>query len=100
MSAESTTDHVVVLDVPLLVESGRDDLAALVVVDVDPEVAVRRLVEQRGMPEADARARMQRQASRDDRRAKADRVIDNSGTLDQLAAQVADVWAWILLQEP
>ena len=43
------TDHLVVLDVPLLVESGRDDMAALVVVDVDPEVAVSRLVEQRGM---------------------------------------------------
>ena len=41
---EADQDHVVVLDVPLLVESGRDDLAALVVVDADPEVAVERLV--------------------------------------------------------
>ena len=40
LEAEADTDHLVVLDVPLLVESGRDDLAALVVVDVDPEVAV------------------------------------------------------------
>ena len=61
------TDAVVVLDVPLLVESGRDDLAALVVVDVDPELAVARLVEQRGMREADARARIARQATREER---------------------------------
>ena len=64
LRAEAGTDHLVVLDVPLLVESGRDDLAGLVVVDVDPEVAVRRLVAQRGMREDDVRARMARQASR------------------------------------
>lgn len=87
------TDQVVVLDIPLLVESGRDDLAALVVVDVDPDLAVRRLVEHRGMQEADARARMAHQASREDRLAKADLVVDNSGSLDDLAAQVADLWA-------
>ena len=40
LAAEAETDHVVILDVPLLVESGRDDMAALIVVDVDPEVAV------------------------------------------------------------
>lgn len=87
------TDQVVVLDIPLLVESGRDDLAALVVVDVDPEVAVQRLVAHRGMQEADARARMAHQASREDRLAKADLVVDNSGSLDDLAAEVADLWA-------
>lgn len=91
-----TTDEVVVLDVPLLVESSSAyPLAGLVVVDVDPEVAVRRLVEHRGMPEADVRARMARQASREDRLARADRVVDNSGTLDDLRAQVDDLWAWI-----
>jgi dephospho-CoA kinase len=91
-----TTDEVVVLDVPLLVESSKAyPLAGLVVVDVDPEVAVRRLVEHRGMVEADVRARMTRQASREDRLARADRVVDNSGTLDDLRAQVDDLWAWI-----
>ena len=59
-------DEVVILDVPLLVESGRDDMAALVVVDVDPEVAVERLVSQRGMREDDVRARMANQADRAD----------------------------------
>lgn len=92
LGEEAGTDHLVVLDVPLLVESGRDDMAALVVVDVDPEVAVRRLVAQRGMREEDARARMARQASRDDRLARADLVIDNSGSRDDLAAAVARLW--------
>jgi dephospho-CoA kinase len=96
LGEEAGTDHVVVLDVPLLVESGRDDLAALVVVDVDPEVALQRLVAQRGMREDDARARMARQASREDRLAKADVVVDNSGTRDDLAAAVDAVWPTLL----
>lgn len=86
------TDAVVVLDVPLLVESGRDDMAALVVVDVDPEVAVARVVAQRGMREEDVRARMARQASREDRRARATIVIDNSGSREDLEAQVDAAW--------
>lgn len=89
----STTDAVVVLDVPLLVESGRDDMAMLVVVDVDPEIAIARLVEHRHMREEDVRARMARQASRTDRLAKADVVIDNSGDRAALAAQVEELWA-------
>jgi dephospho-CoA kinase len=93
---ESDTDHLVVLDVPLLVESGRDDLAALVVVDLDPEVAIRRLVDQRGMREADARARIASQAPREERLAKADLVIDNSGSPEELAAQVDEVWPQLL----
>ena len=100
MQAEADTDHVVVLDVPLLVESGRDDMAALVVVDVDPEVAVRRLVEQRGMAEADARARMARQASREDRLARADVVIDNGGDRDALVGQVDRLWERISALAP
>lgn len=91
----AATDDVVILDVPLLVESGRDDLAGLIVVDVDPDRAVARLVEHRGFTEADARARMARQASREDRRARADLVIDNSGTLADLARQVDAAWTWI-----
>lgn len=96
LEEEATTDHVVVLDVPLLVESGRDDMAALVVVDVDPELAIQRLVAQRGMREDDARARMARQASREDRLARADLVIDNSGTLDDLDAEIERVWPTIV----
>lgn len=86
------TDAVVVLDVPLLVESGRDDMAALLVVDVDPDVAVARVVEQRGMREDDVRARIARQASREERRARATHVIDNSGSRADLEARVDEVW--------
>jgi dephospho-CoA kinase len=92
LEAAQGSGRVVVLDVPLLVESGRDDLVALVVVDVDPEVAVERLVAQRGMREDDARARMKNQASREDRLAKADFVIDNSGSREQLARDVDALW--------
>jgi len=99
LEAEAATDHVVVLDVPLLVEGVRegrggyaDAVAALVVVDVDPEVAVRRLVEQRAMSEDDVRARMANQASRQERLAMADIVVDNSGTLADLDARVDDLW--------
>jgi dephospho-CoA kinase len=96
MDELSTTDAVVVLDVPLMVESARGyPVAGLIVVDADPEVAVRRLVEQRGMREDDTRARIARQASREERRARADVVIDNSGSLDDLAAQVDRAWRWI-----
>ena len=96
MAALAETDEVVILDVPLLVESKNAyPVAGLLVVDVDPEVAVQRLVAHRGMREDDVRARMTRQASRDERRGRADRVIDNSGTPDDLRAQIDDVWDWI-----
>ncbi|MFN8039387.1 MAG: dephospho-CoA kinase [Acidimicrobiales bacterium] len=95
LAALSETDRVVVLDVPLLVESGRDDMAGTIVVDTDPEVAVERLVAHRGFSEADARARISRQASREDRLAKADFVIDNGGALADLGPQIDRCWAWI-----
>jgi dephospho-CoA kinase len=70
-------------------------MAALLVVDVDPEVAVQRVVAQRGMREDDVRARIARQASREDRLARATHVIDNGGTRDALEAQVEMVWTQI-----
>jgi dephospho-CoA kinase len=95
MQAVAGTDRIVVYDVPLLVESARKGYGAVVVVDVDPEIAVRRLVEQRNMDEADARARIANQADRAERLAAADRVIDNSGSLEDLRRQVDDIWTWI-----
>ncbi len=95
LKAAAQTDDVVILDVPLLVESGRDDMAAMVVVDVDPEIAIQRLIEHRGFREEDARARIGRQASREDRLAKASKVLDNSGTVDELRAQVDELWPWM-----
>ncbi len=93
--ALADTDATVILDIPLLVESGHEGLAGVVVVDVDPEVAVQRLVAHRGFSEDDARGRIARQASREDRLARADVVVDNSGTVADLSAEVDRVWAWI-----
>lgn len=89
------TDRVVVYDVPLLVESGRKGFGAVIVVDVDPDIAVERVVRDRGMDEVDARARIANQASREQRLAVADVVIDNSGSLEDLARRVDEVWEWI-----
>ena len=94
IEANMTTDNVVVLDMPLLVENPRDGMSGLVVVDVDPEVAISRLVQFRNMNEEDARRRMASQASRDERLKVADRVIDNSGSTDALKSQVDEVWDW------
>jgi dephospho-CoA kinase len=92
IDAHRATDRVVVLDFPLLAENPREGLAATIVVDVDPELAVERLVAQRGMDEADARARIASQISREDRLARATHVIDNNGDLDALRAQVTTLW--------
>lgn len=100
LEIEAATEHIVILDVPLLVESGRDDLHALVVVDVAPEIAVERLVAHRGFTAEDAWARIHRQASREDRLAKADVIVDNSGTLADLEHEVAGLWTWITTQLP
>ena len=93
--ALASTDATVILDIPLLVESGYEGLAGIIVVDVDPELAVERLVTHRGFTETDARGRIARQASRTDRLARADVVVDNSGSLNDLVAQVDLVQAWL-----
>ena len=93
---------IVVLAVPLLVETGGAyGVDAVVVVDCPEEIAVRRLVEQRGMDEADVRRRMAAQASRDDRMEIADVVIHNDASMDDLEAQADETWEWIqaLLEE-
>ncbi len=92
------SDAVVVADIPLLAEAGperRQGLAGVIVVDVDPETAVQRLVAGRDLTASEARARLARQASRAERLALADFVIDNNGTLGQLEEQVARCWEWI-----
>jgi dephospho-CoA kinase len=86
-------DAVVVEDIPLLVESGMAPLFPLVVVvHADAEVRVRRLVEQRGMSEEDARARIAAQADDEQRRAVADVWLDNSGSPAELERRAHDVW--------
>lgn len=86
-------DAVVVEDIPLLVESGMAPLFPLVVVvHADVEVRVRRLVDQRGMAEKDARARIAAQADDEQRRAVADVWLDNSGSPAELKRRARDVW--------
>jgi dephospho-CoA kinase len=86
-------DAVVVEDIPLLVESGMAPLFPLVViVHADVELRLQRLVEQRGMPEEDARARIAAQADDDQRRAVADIWLDNSGSQEELVTRAREVW--------
>jgi dephospho-CoA kinase len=84
---------VVVHDHPLLVETGLAELMdTVVVVDAPEEVQIDRLVRLRRMSEADARSRMGAQATREDRIAAADVVIDNSGSVEELVPQVDALW--------
>ena len=95
MAADPARDDLIVVhDVPLLAENRRaGDFDLVIVVDVPADLQVERLVSQRGMTPDQARARMAAQASRQQRLAVADLVIDNSGSLDDLDRRVAEVWA-------
>ncbi len=100
VAALEGTDAIVILEIPLLVESGRSyGASTVIVVDCPEEVALRRLVEGRGMDEQDARRRMAAQVSRAQRLAAADVVIDNSGSLADLERQVDELWAGLVTGE-
>ncbi len=88
---------VVVLAIPLLAAVHRETvgLDAVVVVDCPVAVALARLTGPRGMDRADAEARIAAQASREERLAGADFVVDNSGSLDHLAGEVDRLWRWL-----
>jgi dephospho-CoA kinase len=86
-------DAVVVEDIPLLVETGMAPMFPLVVVvSADEETRVARVVQQRGMDEADARARIKAQAPEEQRRAIADVLLDNSGSQGELVEKARDLW--------
>jgi dephospho-CoA kinase len=88
---------VVVHVIPLLVETGQEsDFDLCVVVDVDHETQLRRLLARDGMTRAEAEARIGAQASREQRLAAADVVIDNSGSVTQLKEQIDDLWSVLL----
>ena len=91
----SDTSKIVVLDIPLLVENPREGLDGVVVVDLDPEIAVARIVDQRKMNIDDARARVANQSSREQRKAIANFLIDNSGDRKALDLQVDAAWSWL-----
>jgi dephospho-CoA kinase len=91
--AAAPPDAVVVNDVPLLVESGlAGGYDLVIVVLADEETRVARLVESRGMSPEEAHARIRAQATDEQRRAVADVVIVNDGSLDELHYQVDEVW--------
>jgi dephospho-CoA kinase len=94
LMAAAPADAIVVHDVPLLVEGGLGPGYHLVlVVDAPVQTRVRRLVETRGMAEADARARIAAQADETRRRAAADVWLDNGGAPDLVLAEVDRLWA-------
>jgi dephospho-CoA kinase len=97
MEQAAATADIVVLDIPLLSITTKDrfSFGAIVVVDVPEELAVSRLVEQRGFADADARARVASQISRDERLRLADWMIDNQGDRAALEAEIDRAWAWL-----
>ncbi|PPL20542.1 dephospho-CoA kinase [Microterricola pindariensis] len=100
MKAEAVAadpDVVIVHDIPLLVEAGRagEGFDKIVVVEAPKKTRVARLVEERGLDPAHAVARVEAQASDEERRAVADVVIDADGTLAHTMSQVDDLWLQI-----
>jgi dephospho-CoA kinase len=94
LEATAGQGAIVVHDVPLIAENGlASGYDVVVVVDTPPSLQLDRLVKLRGMSEEQARARMAAQATREQRLAIADFVIDNSGSLAELDRQVGDLWA-------
>ena len=89
------TDNTVILEIPLLVESGYRNFDAIVVVDVDTDTAVKRLVKYRSFGEEDARNRLERQVSRESRTEIADYVIDNNNSMGEFNNEILKCWEWI-----
>jgi dephospho-CoA kinase len=92
------TDRIVVLAIPLLTAAHRETvrLDEVVVVDCPTDVALERLLSQRGFDRADAEARIRSQISREERCKEADYVLDNSGDRAALEREVAKLWDWLL----
>lgn len=89
----SRTDEIVVLDAALLVELGLvDAIGVLVVVDADEDIRTRRLVKGRAMTAEEVTGRMAAQTSREDLLRKADIVVTNNGSLEDLAREADRVW--------
>ena len=92
-AARARPDAVVVVEAALMTETGwTGGAGTLWVVVADPATAVRRLVRDRAMSESEAQLRISAQATNEARRAYADVVIENDGTLDELAEAVDEAW--------
>ena len=94
IEAAASADAIVVHVIPLLVETGQaGDFDLCVVVDLDPATQLRRLQERNGLSAEEAQARLDAQATREQRLAVADRVLDNNGSPDDLLRQVGQLWS-------
>ena len=87
IEAQRESDNVVILDVPLLVESKAYETEGIIVVDTDLEF--------RGFNADDARARMKLLATREERRAVAAFIVPNDGTQEDLMTHIEECWIWI-----
>jgi dephospho-CoA kinase len=97
LEAGTEPGAVVVHDIPLLVETGQArKFEAVLVVDVPVETQVERLLRNRGWTRQEAQARVAAQADREQRRAVATHVIDNSGTREDLRDRVTEVFAQLV----
>jgi len=96
--ALADTDDIVILAIPLLTAAHRDTvrLHKVVVVDCPADIALERLLSQRGFDRADAEARIRAQIPREERIKEADYVLDNSGDRAALGAEVTELWAWLV----
>lgn len=96
--ASADANAIVIHDNALLVEMGHHtDCDAVIVVDVPQDIQIARLVETRGMTPVEARARITNQTSRESRTGVADFVVDNTGSLDELARFIGGLWAKLVV---
>ncbi len=96
-AARARGDRVIISDIPLLFEAGLEgSVDAVIFVDAPEEVRLRRLMDDRALPEADARAMMSAQWPAAEKRARSTFVIENDGSVEQLTRQVSDLWGELL----
>ena len=100
--ALAESDRIVVLAIPLLTAKHRETskLDEVVVVDCPTDIALERLLTQRGMDRADAEARIRAQITREERVKEADYVLDNSGDRATLEVEVERLWEWLNGRKP
>ena len=97
LEEQAPPEAVVVHDIPLLAENGRGgDFDAVIVVDAPEHLQVERMTGDRGWTEEDARSRIAAQATREERRAIATHVVENTGTRGDLRRRVAEVFAEVV----
>jgi len=93
ISARASRPGVLIADIPLLYENDRTgSVQAVIVVWVDPQTQLRRLLERDGLTEEEARQRIAAQMPLDEKRARADIVIDNNGSRENTRRQVEAVY--------